>query len=82
MIESAPGLDNGSSVGYHADGALHSGQIAPRNDSRRLVIDSNLIKKTNRRLMILAFFVCVVVDGVVFFLIGVTNKRHKAKKKK
>ena len=42
MIEPAPCLHNGSGVGYHADGPLHGGQIAPRNDGRRLIIDSHL----------------------------------------
>merc|ERR1719474_2210497 len=42
VIESCPGLSYGSSVGEHADGALHLGQISSGNHSWRLVVDTHL----------------------------------------
>ncbi|CAG0920258.1 unnamed protein product, partial [Notodromas monacha] len=41
VIESGPGLGNGSSVGQHAHGSLHFGQIAAGHDCGRLVVDAD-----------------------------------------
>ena len=40
-----PSLGNGGGVGEHADGALHLGKVAARDDSGWLVVDANLIQE-------------------------------------
>ena len=47
-VQTDPSVANSSRVGQHAESAGNFGQIAARNDGRRLVIDShlNVIKKS------------------------------------
>ena len=42
VVETSPGLGDGSSVGQHAHCALHLGQVTSRNDGGRLVVDADL----------------------------------------
>jgi hypothetical protein len=42
MIETSPGLSDGSGVAQHADSALDLRQVASRDDSGWLVVDANL----------------------------------------
>jgi hypothetical protein len=42
MAETSPSLSDGSGVAQHADGTLHPRQVASRDDSGCLVVDSNL----------------------------------------
>merc|ERR1719278_708936 len=42
VIKTSPSLSNGSCVGQHADCTLNLGQITTRNNSWRLVVDTNL----------------------------------------
>jgi len=42
VVQSGPGLGDGSCVAQHADGALDLGQIAARDDGRGLVVDADL----------------------------------------
>ena len=41
MIQTSPGLSNGSRVTQHANSPLHFGQVTSRNDSWWLVVDSH-----------------------------------------
>merc|ERR1711944_234554 len=41
VIKTSPSFSNGSGVGQHADGVLNLGQISTRNNSWRLVVDTN-----------------------------------------
>merc|ERR1719266_1106786 len=56
MVQPGPSLGNGGGVGEHADGALHLGKVAARDDSGWLVVDANLesswapVHKLNRSL--------------------------------
>merc|ERR1719490_447080 len=42
VVQSRPRLSDGGGVGEHTDGTLHLGEISTRDDSRGLVVDSNL----------------------------------------
>ena len=42
MIQTSPGLSDGSGVGEHADSSWNLGEVASRNDSGRLVVDADL----------------------------------------
>merc|ERR1719284_276040 len=42
VIQSSPGLGDGGGVGEHADSSLHLGQVSSRDNSWRLVVDTNL----------------------------------------
>merc|ERR1711893_254456 len=42
MIQTSPGLSNGSGVAQHAHGTLHLGQVTTWHNSGWLVVDSNL----------------------------------------
>ena len=42
VIQTSPGLGNGSGVGQHAHSSLHLGQISTRHHSWRLVVDAHL----------------------------------------
>merc|ERR1712061_806776 len=42
VIKTSPSLSNGSGIGQHADCTLNLGQITTRNNSWRLVVDTNL----------------------------------------
>jgi len=42
VIQTGPGLGNGSGIGQHADGALHLGQISARNNGGWLIVDAHL----------------------------------------
>merc|ERR1719244_254782 len=42
VVQSSPGLSNGSSVGQHTDGSLNLGQITTGDYSRGLVVNPNL----------------------------------------
>jgi hypothetical protein len=44
VIQTSPGLGDGSRVGQHANGTGNLGQITTRNDSWGLVIDTDLIR--------------------------------------
>ena len=43
VVKSGPGLGDGCGVAQHAHSALNLGQIASRNHSRGLVVDTDLI---------------------------------------
>ena len=42
VVQSGPGLGDGSGVGQHADSALDLGQVTAGDDGGRLVVDANL----------------------------------------
>ena len=42
VVEPGPRLRDGGGVGKHADGALDLGEVAARDDGRRLVVDADL----------------------------------------
>ena len=42
VVQPSPGLRDGGGVGQHADGPLHLGEVTAGDDSRGLVVDSNL----------------------------------------
>ena len=42
VVQPGPGLGDGRGVGEHADGPGHFGEVASRDNSRRLVVDANL----------------------------------------
>ena len=42
VVDATERFSNGGGVGNHADGALDSGKVATRNDSRRLVVNAAL----------------------------------------
>ncbi len=47
VIKTRPRLSNRSGVAEHADGALHLGKIATRDNGGRLVVDANLMRDTS-----------------------------------
>ena len=42
VVEPRPGLHDGGGVGEHADGPVDLGQVTPRYNGRRLVVDAHL----------------------------------------
>merc|ERR1719219_1661122 len=56
VVQPGPSVGNGGGVGEHADGTLHLGKVAARDDSGWLVVDANLesswapVDKLNRSL--------------------------------
>jgi hypothetical protein len=49
VVDAAEDLGDGGRVGDHADGALDLGEIAARDDGRRLVVDAALKRKRKKR---------------------------------
>jgi len=47
VVQTSPGLCDRRGVGQHANGSLDLGEISARDDSRGLVVDTNLKKKKN-----------------------------------
>lgn len=47
VVETGPRVHDGRRVGNHAHRALHGGQVAARNDRRRLVVDAHLQREAN-----------------------------------
>ena len=49
VIQTSPGLGDGSGVGQHAHSARNLGQVTTRHDSRWLIVDTNLEMNRNRK---------------------------------